>query len=220
MVWDKTWESLFSTRAWGKYPGEDVVRFVARNFYKVDDRMSIKILEIGCGTGANIWFMAREGFSVFGIDGSTTAIDICRDRLNQEVSNWSGELHCGDIGKLHFPDNFFDAVIDIEAVSCNQFEDAKIIYSEMVRVLKTGGKLYSRCFAKGTSGDETGEQLSYNTYRCSIGSMQDTGVTRFTTREDIDQLLSSLVKNIEVDVIERGRLSNNVVIEWCITAEK
>src|ERR1019366_5194304 len=72
--WDPVWEQIFSTREWGKYPPEHVVRFVAGNFYRVPDRKEMCLLEVGCGPGANIWFMAREGFTVSRIDGSATSI--------------------------------------------------------------------------------------------------------------------------------------------------
>jgi len=70
--WDQVWESVFKQQEWGKYPGESLIKFVARNFYK-NDRKRVSLLEIGCGPGANIWFMAREGFNVTGIDGSQIA---------------------------------------------------------------------------------------------------------------------------------------------------
>lgn len=220
MVWDNTWEQIFSTRPWGKYPGEDVVRFVARNFYKASDRSAIKLLEVGCGTGSNLWFMAREGFSVYGIDGSQSAINLSRARLDDEVKGWQGDLQVGDMLSLPFPNNYFDGVIDIEAASCNDFENSQLIYKEMLRVLKPGGKFYSRCFAKGTLGDETGEVVGHNTYKPNLGSMATTGVTRFTSREDIDVLLPEDANLVELDQLIRGEPVGNRVIEWCITAEK
>ena len=41
---------MFSTRDWGGYPPEELVRFVARNFFSAPDRKRVKILEIGYGT--------------------------------------------------------------------------------------------------------------------------------------------------------------------------
>ncbi|KQI09009.1 hypothetical protein K777_09955, partial [Campylobacter coli CVM 41970] len=34
----------------------------------MQDRSKINILELGFGTGANLWFCAKEGFSVSGIE--------------------------------------------------------------------------------------------------------------------------------------------------------
>ncbi|EAI6148112.1 SAM-dependent methyltransferase, partial [Campylobacter jejuni] len=35
---EKIWEQIFSKKEWGKYPSENVIRFIARNFYNVQDR--------------------------------------------------------------------------------------------------------------------------------------------------------------------------------------
>ena len=48
---DEEWEQIHSTQEWGKYPVEAVIRFVARNYYDVQDRRDIKILDYGCGGG-------------------------------------------------------------------------------------------------------------------------------------------------------------------------
>ncbi len=71
----KIWENIFQNKEWGKYPPIPLVRFVAKNFYNVPNRKEIKILELGFGTGANLWYLAREGFSVYGIEGSKTAVE-------------------------------------------------------------------------------------------------------------------------------------------------
>jgi len=35
MGWDKVWERTFKSQEWGKYPNEELFRFIARNFYTV-----------------------------------------------------------------------------------------------------------------------------------------------------------------------------------------
>src|ERR1700680_3615300 len=96
--WDPSWEKVFRSRDWGKYPPEELVRFVALNYYSAPDRKLIRLLEIGCGTGANVWFMAREGFDVCGIDGSVTAIEKARQRLTGE--RVQAQLEVGDVAAL------------------------------------------------------------------------------------------------------------------------
>ena len=92
MVWDPVWEEVFKKQSWGKYPTVDVIRFIARNFYHADNRKNIKLLELGCGPGANLWFMSREGFTIYGIDASTTAIAQAEERLNSECPGWQVSL--------------------------------------------------------------------------------------------------------------------------------
>lgn len=220
MAWDTVWERIFSSQSWGKYPGEDLIRFIARNFYQVQERKQIKILEVGCGPGANLWFMAREGFSIVGIDGSQTAIAQAQTRLDLECAGWNGELHCGDIRHLPFQDEVFDAVVDNEAVYCNDYETSKAIYAEMARVTKDGGKLFSRTFASGSWGDQTGELVGHNAWVVAVGPMSNKGVSRFTEYEEIGDLVQGF-KVTEIELLMRTYNNNkDQVREWLITGEK
>lgn len=220
MTWDPVWEEVFSTYEWGKYPNEDLIRFIARNFYKVSKRKNVKILEVGCGPGANLWYIAREGFSVYGVDGSTTAIKIAKERLDREVPGWTGRLIIGDITTLPFEDELFDAVVDNECIYSNPWENSKLIYQELARVTKNNGKLYSRTFATGCWGDRTGRQVGHNAWVVSEGPLLDKGFSRFTDYEEIDELIGGF-RTISVELLTRTEGNRAYEIkEWIITAEK
>ena len=104
-----------------------MIRFVAKNFYSRSNANETTILEVGCGPGANLWYCAREGFTIFGIDGSNTAIKNCKTHLDNEVPGWNGELTVGDISKLPYENKKFDLVIDNECLSCNSISNSKKI---------------------------------------------------------------------------------------------
>lgn len=219
-MWDPVWEDIFVSREWGKYPSEDLVRFVARNFYDVPDRSAVRLLEVGCGPGANLWYVAREGFSFVGIDGSGTAIDKATSRLDAECPGWRGrgELKVGDIVKLPYECDSFDAVIDNEALYCNGFEAACTIYSEILRVLKPGGLLYSRTFASGSWGDGTGECIGRSSWLCSDGPLAGKGLSRFTAEDEIPILLNGF-EMCSLEVLSWTMDSQQQRIsEWLITA--
>jgi ubiquinone/menaquinone biosynthesis C-methylase UbiE len=220
MSWDPVWEEVFRQQAWGKYPGEDLIRFIARNFYNVESRQDVKILEVGCGPGANLWYMAKEGFTIYGVDGSETAIKQAKLRLDSECPGWTGELIVGDISNLPFPDEMFDAVIDSEALSCNLFDNSALIYTEMARVTKQNGKFFSRTFAKGSWGDETGEKVGYNTFLVSEGPLLGKGHARFTHYDDIQKLIQHFTL-LEIQLLSREYLKENKKVkEWVIVGEK
>jgi SAM-dependent methyltransferase len=221
-MWDAVWEDIFRSRDWGKYPSEDLIRFVARNFYQVADRSSVRLLEVGCGPGANLWYLAREGFSFVGIDGSETAISKAEKRLDEECPGWRarGELRVGDIVKLPFADADFDAVIDNEAISCNSFDAACEMYAEIGRVLKPDGHLYSRTFAEGSWGDGSGEFLGRGARHCAEGPLAGKGLCRFTAEDDIPVLTKSMqLQNVELLQWTTDNQKHEIR-EWLITAVK
>jgi 2-polyprenyl-3-methyl-5-hydroxy-6-metoxy-1,4-benzoquinol methylase len=111
MAWDIGWDEIFKEHEWGRYPPEELIRFVSRNFLHYPNHEMIKILEVGCGPGANIWFLSREGYSAIGIDGSKVAIDIAMKRLKTE--GLTAEIRVGDVTHIPYQNDFFDAVIDI-----------------------------------------------------------------------------------------------------------
>ena len=41
---DNEWEKIHASQEWGKYPSENVIRFIARNYYS-KDRLKTRILD-------------------------------------------------------------------------------------------------------------------------------------------------------------------------------
>ncbi|WP_167772872.1 class I SAM-dependent methyltransferase [Ramlibacter humi] len=192
MAWDPVWEQVYRERAWGRYPGEDVVRFAMGHYGRAAPRAGVRMLEVGCGTGANLWFLAREGFSVTGLDRSDTAVRLCGERLDAECPGWrqaGGEVRTGDLLRLPDPDASFDAVIDVVAICYSGFDEAAQAYRELARVTKPGGRLFSRTFARGCWGEGTGEPAGRGMWACGEGPLKGYGATRFTAREEVPALI-------------------------------
>src|SRR5258706_7684234 len=101
-MWNKGWDNVFTVNRWGRYPPEELVRFVARNFYQASDRSAVRLLEVGCGPAANLWYIAREGFSAYGLDGSAVALEKAKLRLNEE--GMQVDLQQGDAMNLPYED--------------------------------------------------------------------------------------------------------------------
>jgi SAM-dependent methyltransferase len=208
VTWDPVWETVYRTRAWGQYPGEDVIRFVKGNFSQAADRSRLRLLEVGSGAGANVWFMVREGFCVHGVEGSETAVRLTRERLDRECPGWQqagSEVMAGDMARLPYPDASFDAALDVVAVCYSNFEDAQRVYAELSRVTKPGGKLFSRTFARGCWGEGTGTPAGRDMWVCGEGPLEGFGATRFTDAADVPELLQGW----HVDRIERAGLTEN-----------
>ena len=159
---DSTWEKIHSQKTWGSYPCEDVVRFMAQNYYACENRKAIKVLDFGCGAGANTWYLANEGFTVVGLDASKSAIDNTKRCL--EKFGVDAQLVCADGLETEFQDDSFDCIIDNRSIFSTKYENVIKLYREMFRLLKNDGKLFISCFSSKTTGAKEAVKLDRYTY--------------------------------------------------------
>ena len=193
----KLWEDIFASKEWGKYPSENLIRFIARNFYNASDRNQIKILELGLGTGANLWFCAREGFRVSGIEFTQSGIERFKKRMSVEnLSTQIDTILQGDyFEKLdELQDESFDAVIEVGSLCCNDSEKSKAIIEKAVQKLKSGGKFFSSTLATGLFGyDESKGRWQ----EPKDGIYTHMGKLRFETKKSVRELYKAPNFNIE-----------------------
>lgn len=220
-TFDDMWEQVHGEMDWGKYPSEEVIRFVARNYYK-SDRKNVKLLDFGCGTGAVSWYISREGFDSYGFDGSETAIKKAKVRMIEEKVN--SDLIVADAGKLPYSNEFFDGVIDSAVIYANKVEHIPMILKEIYRVLKKDGKFFSTgLFNEYTTGFGTGEYLGNNTYReLTEGCLAHRGTVHFFTIDEIKNLWNKAgFKEIKIDSFNRTENGmNNTVSYYVVEAKK
>lgn len=164
MTFDTRWESEVYARSLqiNKYPFDHVVSTVMR-LYGSSSRSKISVLELGCGTGNNLAFLAREGFKVYGVDGSPTAIDSARRYLDEE--DLSAELQCFDFVDLSvYESEKFDFILDRGSITHNSRASILKIISQVKRVLRKGGYFLSVIFSDAHSGVRTGVRRGDGTY--------------------------------------------------------
>ncbi len=221
---DNAWEEIHASQDWGKYPGEPVIRFIARNYYK-KDRKKIKILDFGCGAGANTWYLAREGFDTYAFDGSKSAIRKTEARLKEE--ELSADLRVRDALELDYKPGTFDCIIDNAVVYANRRADIARMYGEIYWLLKPDGKLFSTSFTTGTTGFGTGTKLEQNTFRnITEGSLAGRGTVHFFEEEELRSILVTAgFHNVIVDSLRftDGRTATgqvNVIEQFLVQAEK
>ena len=127
-----------------RYPSEELLRFLSREFMsKLDmaERKRTRILELGCGSCANLWMVAREGFDAWGIDFSPTALELGKRMLD----SWSvsAVLQEGSFLDLPYQDLFFDAVFETLSIHTLTKAEFELVIAQAARVLKPGGRFFS-----------------------------------------------------------------------------
>ncbi|MCS6791180.1 MAG: class I SAM-dependent methyltransferase [Oscillatoriaceae bacterium SKYG93] len=181
-----------------RYPYDRVISFVFKYLPSKKARDQIKILEIGCGAGNNLWPLAKEGFKVYGVDASETVISIAKEQFKSY--NVDGEFFIQSfVEELPFESNYFDLVIDRGALTLVSFNDAITSVQNIHRVMKSGAFLYFNPYSSKHSSyvysEKTSDDAKY--VEPSSGTVANVGKVCFYNSEDIQGLFPSVYWKIE-----------------------
>ena len=91
---------------------------------------ALHILDVGCGTGANLEMLSEFG-NAEGVDVSSDALSFCEGRGLKQVK-------LGEAEALPYEDNSFDLVTGLDVVE--HLDDDRAGLNEMQRVLRTNGR--------------------------------------------------------------------------------
>lgn len=96
----------------------------------------MRVLDVGCGTGAHLAAFADTGASCWGVDLSPGMLEVARDRLPKSV-----DLRLGDATDLPFDDGFFDTVFT--SLFLHELDPAtrSAVLAEMGRVAASDGRI-------------------------------------------------------------------------------
>ena len=163
MGFDSAWEKIHASRSWGKYPNEYVVSFMMSTFGNCLNRQDIKVLDLGFGGGGNLWFLVKEGFDAYGIDGSPSALKKTEIFLSQ--NQLQAKIRCGDMTDLSlFSDKFFDVVIDVRSMSNVPYNEVGLVFGGINRILKKNGFFMTFLYGKSCNGYLRGRRLESRTF--------------------------------------------------------
>lgn len=221
-TFDPIWEEL---RKEGKsicrYPFDVAVSFLFKHAPGNKQRGQVRVLEIGCGAGNNLWFAAREGFQVTGIDGSATAIRYAQNRFKEE--GLRGDFHIGCLTCLPFHECSFDLALDRASLTCCGASAAKQAVREIRRVLVPGGKFlcnpYGDSHSSRSSGTIGRDGLTLN---ISAGTLVGFGQICFYSKKDVDKLFEGgwEMLSVQLNEITEFTAPGSIHTEWRIIAQK
>lgn len=192
LSFDRQWEEDIYARGaqLNRYPFDAVVSFLFRHAPRTRPRSALSVLEVGCGVGNNLWFAAREGFQVSGIDASSIAIRAASERFAAE--GLVGDLRVGDFCRLPFEDARFDLAIDRQALTCVPRAAAREAVRELARVLRPGGKLFSSLYSARHTSASAGEPGGDGLVRAIRGgTLAGLGQIRFYDAAALDELYAA-----------------------------
>ncbi|MEO5345217.1 MAG: class I SAM-dependent methyltransferase [Magnetococcus sp. YQC-9] len=94
-----------------------------------------RVLDVGCGDGALTYLIAREGFTVSGVDPSELAIRLAKEQITPlEIEI---DFRIAPAQQIPWPDGSFDAVISSDVIE--HVSQPRAMLEEIRRVLVPGG---------------------------------------------------------------------------------
>lgn len=103
-----------------------------------------QFLDIGCGRGELVFWAARRGAHVWGIDYSPAAIKLAKTASKKQPLHIRNRCHfqVADAKTLKFPDTYFDTITSLEVLEHLYPEEQDAVLSEISRVLKPDGFIF------------------------------------------------------------------------------
>ena len=152
-LWEESFREQIQIHAYNTAPVEALARDVAyylRDRYTPDQTKKLHFLEMGCGAGPNLVWLAERGIKVSGIDIAPTALDLARQNLDQRgYKARVGKLVEGSVAQVPFPDQSFDGILEACVFQHLNKEDRVQAFREVGRLLKPGGVFVGYMLSRG-----------------------------------------------------------------------
>ena len=124
------WDDIHKAGAFEKSkPLPEVVEFI----HLLEKEHSVRILDLGCGTGRHVEYLQSMGFEAYGCDISEEALKKAKEKCPK------CKFEKCDMKALPYENGFFDAVISNNLIQHGLVREIRKTISEIYRVLKTGG---------------------------------------------------------------------------------
>jgi SAM-dependent methyltransferase len=99
-----------------------------------------RILDLGCGDGRHLVFLAKQGLSPVGVDKAFWGVRRAHEWAARERLEF--RVVCADIGFLPWEAGIFDTMISIQVIHHQRLDAIRRTISEVRRLLRVGGLFY------------------------------------------------------------------------------
>ncbi|MFM1932161.1 MAG: hypothetical protein RL226_1464 [Bacteroidota bacterium] len=170
------------------------------------------VLDVGCGTGRNLRFLASKGAIVSGIDRNAETVLLAEKTIREIPEARLGSFLCTEADQLPFESESFDLVICNALLHFSASENHFMkILKECFRVLRPGGYFFAR-----TASDIGIEPLVRKTEGERTFILPD-GSTRFLVNLEFLLKAELEVNAISHEPIKTTNVQNTrCMTTWCL----
>jgi ubiquinone/menaquinone biosynthesis C-methylase UbiE len=181
----------------------------------LDRRKAKEVLDLGCGAGRHVVYLAERGFESHGADISETGLKLTKKRLRSQKLR--AEIIKCDMKSIPYVDFCFDAVVCIMTIYHQKLWEIQETISEIHRVLRKRGLFLADFHSKRSSKYGKGMKVEESTF------MQENGPEEGVLHHFVDEseLLRLLRRFNIVDLEVREKMFNGYLrSQLIVLAEK
>ncbi len=116
------------------------------------------VLDVGCGTGDNVLYLAAQGHESWGLDFLPLVIERAKTKATQR--GIEAHFIVGNALELNKLGRQFDTVIDCGLFHTFTDEERPVFVGELAGILRSGGLLHILCFSDEQPGTEGPRRIS------------------------------------------------------------
>jgi SAM-dependent methyltransferase len=134
-----------AARGWDRGVGSELVELVVSGRVTSGVLSPGRAVDLGCGTGANVLFLAAHGFDALGVDFSKTAIEMASD---EAAARSLGRFVCGDVTADEIPgaEGPFDLVVVYNTLQDLRGRAREALARTIHRLVRPGGLVVLWCY--------------------------------------------------------------------------
>ena len=196
--WNEAWQRV--TKPHKELPKLPYIHELTRKLKKYQVK---KVLDLGCGSGWLSIFISKYGFDVTGIDAAKPAVELGKQWAKED--NVTVNLLAGDLLNLPFEEGSFDAIVCNSVLEHFRFDQAKILFDKIHKILTDKGFLFS-CFDQVGTGKGEYYELNDGTHVYTDQMRKGMMLRNYS-----DQELKDLLTNFDILSFDKNNYGSRLV---------
>jgi SAM-dependent methyltransferase len=220
MTFSQEWDACYAGNTHlSVWPWSDLVSLVFRHCNRNPPEQR-RVLELGCGAGANIPFLSHWSPAYFGIEGSAAIVKVLHDRFPALRNN----IACADFTSTLVFEGLFDLIVDRASITHNNTASIAKVLEHVWHSLKPGGVFIGVDWFSTRHSDfqEGVREDDYTRNAFDAGQFAGVGRVHFSDEAHLRTLFSRFDMRLleEKTIIRREPQDEHVFASWNIVARR
>ena len=207
------WNQILHEKAYSPEEPDDAIVNIADLLEKKATRS--RVLDLACGAGRHVIYVAGRGFETHGADISDEGLRLTRERLRKR--RLAANLVKCDMNHLPYIGSCFDVVICMRAIYHQCLAGIQNTLSEIHRVLTQGSLALIDFLTKRTYSYGKGTEIEKDTFAETEGP-EEGFLHHFADKQEINRLFR-VFKTIDLTLRER-EVDGKLRSRWAVQAAK